>query len=133
MTDRRSDRELLDLDVEAAIPRGLLGDGASRKMLLSDAAIAGSWQAQRLGVGPRPVAFLARCVRTMGIEQALELPEPLIGAARARLARDWLTAALRAGCDGPEVDDLLAQWLERVALFLAFRRGRIGNSSAAPE
>jgi hypothetical protein len=131
MTDRRSDSELLDLDVEAAITRGLCRDGAARHLLLSDAAIAGSWKAERLGAGPRPIAFLARCVRTMGISGALELPEPLIGDARTSLARDWLIAALDAGRDDPEVDDLFARWLDRVALLLAFRRGHIRNNRPA--
>lgn len=115
------DTDLRGLDVEAAIARGLAMDGPARAALFTEAAIAASWHAQDLGVGPYPLAFLARCVRSMGISAALELPEPLIGEQPTRLARDWMAAA--AGT-GPSLahDELFARWLEMVAALIATRR-----------
>lgn len=119
--------------------------GGARAALFTEGAIAASWQAQDLGIGPFPVVFLARCVRGMGIPAALELPEPLIGAQPTRLARDWMAAAaaatVTAAVTGSELarDELFAQWLETVAAVLATRRsvsdpawGRTGNQGTNP-
>lgn len=116
----RSDAELRDLDVEAAITRGLSWR-AARAALFQEVAISASWQAQELGVGPYPLSFLARYVRAAGVRGALELPEPLIGAERAELVRGWMSAAVAVDNE-PADDDLFAQWLDTVALFLAVRR-----------
>ena len=119
--DPRPDADLTDLDVEAEITRGMSWTGAARDLLFREAAIAASWKAQELGVGPYPLTFLARYVRTAGIRQALELPEPLIGAERAELVRGWLAAAITTAAT-PAADDLFAQWLDAVAALLAVRR-----------
>ena len=116
----RPDADLLDLDVEAAITRGMSWTGAARAALFREVAIAASWQAQDLDVVPYPLSFLARYVRAAGVRGALELPEPLIGAERAELVRGWLSAAITAQ-PTPADDDLFAQWLDTVALFLAAR------------
>lgn len=117
----RPDADLLDLDVEAAITQGMSWTGAARSALFREVAIAASWQAQDLDVVPYPLSFLARYVRAAGVRGALELPEPLIGAERAELVRSWLSAAITTD-PTPADDDLFAQWLDTVALFLAARR-----------
>ena len=117
----RPDAVLRGLDVPAAITRGLLLDGAARRMLYSDAAIAAAIEAEERGVGPYPVRFLAGYVRSAGVDAALALPEPLIGPERAELARDWLHAARAAG-SRLEFDTLVARWLDMVAALLAVRR-----------
>jgi hypothetical protein len=117
----RRDSDLRSLDVPAAITRGLLMAGVPRRLLFTDAAIAASWQAQDLGVGPYPVDFLGCCVRAGGVRAALDLPEPLIGAAQTALAREWLSAALAAG-ESVERDVLVANWLGTVSALLAVRR-----------
>jgi hypothetical protein len=111
---------LRGLDVEAAIVASM-PEGQARGMMFSDAAIAASHQAERLGVGPYPLGFLAGCVRSLGLRGALELPEPLIGAEPTALVRRWMSAAEGAECD-IERDRLFAWWLERVALLIAVRR-----------
>lgn len=117
----RRDEELRGLDVEAGLTMGMLLPGTARAAMFTDVAIAASWQAQELGVGPYPLAFLAGCVRSLGMEGALQLPEPLIGREPTALVRGWLSAAF-----GPSRsiagDDLFAQWLEMVAILLQTRR-----------
>lgn len=88
----RRDEELRGLDVDAAITIGMALPGTARAAMFAEAAIAASWQLQDLGVGPYPVSFLAGCVRSMGLEGALELPEPLIGHEPTALVRKWLEA-----------------------------------------
>jgi hypothetical protein len=124
----RPDTDLRDLDVEAAIARGLVLDGPARKAMFTEAAIAASWHAQDLGVGPYPLAFLARCIRSMGIPAALELPEPLIGAQPTALARDWMAAAAGTGPDLAR-DELFARWLETIAALIATRRNVAGTET----
>ena len=122
----RPDTELRDLDVEAAITRGMSWIGPARSALFRDVAIEASRQAQEAGVGPYPLTFLARYVRAAGIRGALELPEPLIDAEQAELVRGWMSAAVAAD-SGPADDDLFAQWLDAVAVFLAVRRRRTAS------
>ena len=119
--DPRPDADLRDLDVESAITRGRSWPGAARGALFREVAIAASWQAEELGVGPYPLSFLARYVRAAGVRGALELPEPLIGTEPAELVRNWMSAAVAADTT-PADDDLFAQWLDAVAMFLAVRR-----------
>jgi len=128
-----TDAELAGLDVAAAIGRGIAASGQARQVMFADAAIAAAIESEALGVGPYPVAILARVVRAGGIAEALRLPEPLIGAEPTALARRWLDAALAAdaapGADAalaadatPEADLVFSRWLEMVATLLAVRR-----------
>jgi hypothetical protein len=126
-----TDAELAGLDVVAAIGRGIPADGEARQVMFTDAAIAAAIEAEELGVGPYPVAILARVVRAGGVAEALRLPEPLIGAEPTALARRWLEAALaacgkteaaRAAGGGAEADLVFTRWLEMVATLLAVRR-----------
>lgn len=117
-------------EIEAAITRGLLWSGAARALLMRDAAVAGAALLDATGVGVYPVEFLAYCVRSMGLERAARLPEPLPGASAAQLAQGWLVAAAQAasasgGATGPDAAshaDVTALWLCRVAKLLAVRR-----------
>ena len=114
-----TDAELAGLDVVAAIGRGIPADGQARQVMFTDAAIAAAIEAEELGVGPYPVAILARVVRAGGVAEALRLPEPLIGAEPTALARRWLEAALAAA---DKTDLVFSRWLEMVATLLAVRQ-----------
>jgi hypothetical protein len=87
---------------------------------------------QDLGVGPYPVSFLAGCVRTLGLEGALELPEPLIGHEPTALVRRWLSAAAGPNRDIAR-DDLFARWLEMVAALLHSRRQHHRTNAAGDD
>jgi hypothetical protein len=117
----RRDEELRGLDVDAAITMGMALPGTARAAMFAEVAIAASWQLQDLGVGPYPVSFLASCVRSMGLEGALELPEPLIGHQPTALVREWMSAAAGLSRNIAR-DDLFARWLEMVAALLHSRK-----------
>jgi hypothetical protein len=132
-----TDAELAGLDVVAAIGRGIPADGQARQVMFTDAAIAAAIEAEELGVGPYPVAILARVVRAGGVAEALRLPEPLIGAEPTALARRWLEAALAdnkeaalaagdkaeaAVAAGDKADLVFSRWLEMVATLVAVRQ-----------
>jgi hypothetical protein len=115
-----TDEELLALDVPLMIRYGLMFGGAHRTALFGDGAIAAALGAERLGVQPRSVAYLAEVVRRGGTRMASELPEPLPGAEAGALAREWLgTAAPTA--KGVAGDETVARWLEAVSAVLELR------------
>jgi len=120
-TSMRRDEELRGLDVDAAITMGMVLPGSARAAMFAEVAIVVSWQVQDLGVGPYPIRFLAGCVRSLGLQGALELPEPLIGHEPTALVRGWLSAAAGPNRDIVR-DDLFARWLEMVAALLHSRR-----------
>jgi hypothetical protein len=122
------DADLAGLDVAAAISSGLGADKGSRQVLFTQASIAAAIEAEALGIGPYPVAFLAKLVRAGGVTAALGLPEPLIGAEPTALARSWLEAAVPAGTAVAQ-DQEFARWLEMVATLLAVRR----QAAASPD
>jgi hypothetical protein len=117
----RADSDLGRLDVAAAITRFLSAGGGPRRELFAEAAIAAAIEAEGLEIGPVPVGFLGRFVRTGGIAAALQLPEPLVGDEPTKLARRWLEAAQSAG-GGVPADLMLGRWLEMVAALMAARR-----------
>ncbi|MFI6445649.1 hypothetical protein [Kitasatospora sp. NPDC050543] len=116
-----TDGELSALDVPTLIRYGIAMGGAHRAVLFGEGAVAAGLAADRLGVIPRSLGFLAEVVRSGGTRYAADLPEPLPGAAPAGLAREWLAtaAAVVQNVDG---DETLARWLEAVAAILALRR-----------
>lgn len=124
----RTDRELGELDVPALLRAGLGAGGPAHAALFGDGAIAAAIAADRLGAQPGSLAFLAEVVRRGGSAYAAQLPEPLPGAERAALARDWLDAAGAAGAAGgpaspdQDVDLELARWLDAVAVILGVRQ-----------
>jgi hypothetical protein len=143
-----TDAELAGLDVVAAIGRGIPADGQARQVMFTDAAIAAAIEAEELGVGPYPVAILARVVRAGGVAEALRLPEPLIGAEPTALARRWLEAALAdnteaalAAADkaeaavaaGDKADLVFSRWLEMVATLVAVRQSARPAAGTANE
>ncbi|ARF81294.1 hypothetical protein ACIG0C_32425 [Kitasatospora aureofaciens] len=122
MTNVLPDAELMHgYDVEAAITRGLLIDGVTRQVLFGEAAIAASYQAEALRIGPYPLGFLAQYVRTGGFSAALDLPEPVIGREAGELVRGWLRAAAGAGAN-LQREVVFARWLAEVALLITMRR-----------
>ncbi|MFE1781811.1 WXG100 family type VII secretion target [Streptomyces sp. NPDC059506] len=96
---------------------GLSLGGAHRTALFGDGAVA----ADRMGVRPRSVAFLAEVVRSGGAAYAAALPEPLPGGAPSRPAGEWLDAASSVVRD-VDGDETAARWLEAVAEILDMRR-----------
>ncbi|MFJ9696117.1 hypothetical protein [Kitasatospora sp. NPDC101183] len=119
-TDRpRSDDQLAALDVEVLLRFGLPNPGPHRVLLFGDGAVAAAITADRLGVLPRALAFLAEVVRAGGTRFAAALPEPLPGPA-ATTARAWLDAAAMV-VEDPDGDLLVARWLDAVAAVTALR------------
>ncbi|MCX4688994.1 hypothetical protein OG401_32660 [Kitasatospora purpeofusca] len=129
MTTVRSDAELADLDVPAAVTRGLLLAGGPRRALFTEAAIAAAHRAEAAGIGPYPLGFLARHVRAGGFAAAIALPEPVIGEAGTALVRDWLGAAAATGADVGR-EHLFARWLAEVAALLELRRDARAGGAA---
>ncbi|MFD0275458.1 hypothetical protein ACFVHB_16360 [Kitasatospora sp. NPDC127111] len=117
----KTDDELRQLDVPALLRYGLAFAGPYRATLFGEGAIAAALAADRLGVLPRSVSFLAEVVRSGGAGYAAGLAEPLPGAEPTRLAREWLSSAATTATttDG---DQLLARWLDAVAEILGLRR-----------
>jgi|SRR6266536_1184665 len=148
----RTDQELSGLDVPALISAGVGSTGPARDALFGEGAVAAAIAADRLAVRPRSLVFLAEVVRRGGLLYAAELPEPLPGAERTALARDWLAAAQppagsaaedaagaangsangsatgRAAGPAAEpsaafgADEEFARWLEAVAVLLGLRQ-----------
>ncbi len=116
----RYDTALRDLDIPDGIAHGLAAAGSARRTLFAEVAIAASHRAEEIGVDPHGLAFLARHVRSAGVDRAAELPEPLVGPAGTALAREWLSAARPVAGD-VATDDLFARWLAAVAMLLAAR------------
>ncbi|MEV0194034.1 hypothetical protein AB0I39_36635 [Kitasatospora purpeofusca] len=129
MTTVRSDAELADLDVPAALTRGLLLAGGPRRALFTEAAIAAAHRAEAAGIGPYPLGFLASHVRAGGFAAALALPEPVIGESGTALVRGWLQAAAATGAD-VEHEHLFARWLAEVAALLRLRRDARAGGAA---
>lgn len=112
----RTDQELGELDVPALLRDGLTGSAGSHRELFGDGLIAAAIAADRLGVQPRSLTFLAEIVRRGGVGYTAALPEPLPGADRTALARSWLAAV------EPDQDDEFARWLDAVAVILGLRQ-----------
>jgi hypothetical protein len=106
----RRDDEAVHADVPA-----LLGEGA-----FTDSLVPAALQADRLGVLPRSLTFLAEIVRRGGAAYAAELPEPLPTPEQAALVRPWLLTA--AAATATTTDEELARWLDGVAAVLETRR-----------
>jgi hypothetical protein len=128
----RTDAELGQLDVPALLRAGLAYAGPSRARLFGDGVVAAAIAADRVGVHPRSLAFLAEVVRRGGIRYAAGLPEPLPGPARAALARDWLAAAGTVPTGpGPAVaaaaDDTFAGWLDAVSTLVDLRQRHVNG------
>ncbi|MBF6081687.1 hypothetical protein IU485_09980 [Nocardia cyriacigeorgica] len=114
------DSALRRVDIAAAITAGIPEQGPARVALFGDAVVAAALSAEELATGSYPLQFLASC-RSLGLDAAVELPEPLIGAERTELVRGWMSAArAEPGIDVAR-DDLFARWLEAVALVMSVR------------
>ena len=78
----------------------------------TDALVPAALQADRLGVQPRSLAFLAEIVRRGGTTYAAALPEPLPIPAQTALVRPWLIIE----------EERLSRWLNGVAALIEARR-----------
>ena len=130
-SDRRFDAGLRTLDVASALAAAMSKSTVAHDISLADAAMAAAVQLSDIRVGPNPVAFLAGCVRAMGLPDARRLPEPLVGAQSTMMVRAWMAAA----CPGAEPDvardEAFARWLEMVAAVLRSRR-TLGRGGPTP-
>jgi hypothetical protein len=121
-TRRRTDDEMLAVDVPGHIRAGLREPSvAGGHTIDGDAAVAAAVAADRLGVFPRSLTFLAEVARRGGREYAAGLADPLPTAEQAALARPWLDAAAEAAPSGV-LDEVFARWLEAVATVVHARR-----------
>ncbi|NUO60485.1 MAG: hypothetical protein HOV71_00885 [Hamadaea sp.] len=119
--ETRTDAELLGLDVPELLRSGLPQD----PKLYAEGAIAAALAADRLGVLPRSITFLAEIVRRGGLEYARSLPEPLPEPEQAALVGSWLDAAAEVRwADAFEGGDAVARWLDAVAVVLSSRRSQ---------
>jgi hypothetical protein len=116
-----TDEQLLTLDVAAMITAGFAPEDVrpehARRWLFAEAAVAAALRADRAGVFPRSLTFLAEIVRRGGVGYASRLPEPLPTAEQTEVIRPWLAAAEAAGESAA-----FARWLDAVASILATRR-----------
>jgi len=119
--ETRPDAELAGLDVPQLLRSGLPSD----PRLYADGAIAAALAADRLGVEPRSITYLAEIVRRGGIEFASTLPDPLPTPEQTELAKSWIDAAAEVRwADGFEGGEALARWLDAVAVVLSARRSQ---------
>ncbi|MFJ5232136.1 hypothetical protein ACIQBJ_19840 [Kitasatospora sp. NPDC088391] len=119
----RTDAELAALDVPVLLRFGLPRPGPHRRGLFGEGAVAAALRAEACGAVPHAVAYLAELVRAAGLRAAAELPEPLAGPDAAALAREWLEAARSVLAPGDlGTEELVADWLDAVALVLGVRR-----------
>jgi hypothetical protein len=110
--------ELATVDLGPLLRSGLAGEVApARRSLFAEGAVGAAIRADRAGVQPRSLSYLAEVVRRGGLAFAAGLSEPLPTPEQAELARDWLAAAAGTG-----QDDLFARWLDGVAAIVAARR-----------
>jgi len=116
-----SDAELADLDIAALLREGLAHDPRA----FADGVIAAAIALDRLDIPPRSLTFLAEIVRRGGVAFAAKLAEPLPTAESAELAKQWLQAAAEVQWrDLFEGGNVMARWLDAVALVLNARRSR---------
>ena len=101
----RTDDEAITLDVAALLAAGRF----------TEALVPAALQADRLGVIPRSLTFLAEIVRRGGVAYAARLAEPLPTPEQIELVRPWLR---QPGLD----DERLARWLDGVAAIIEARR-----------
>lgn len=115
----RTDEQLLRLDIHAAFANTTNPDRTSQ-FVPGDVIVSAALRLEAAGVGPHPVAVLAGCVRALGLDETLRLPELLPATAASQLIRDW-TARL---VPGPNVarDEALARLFESVATVMRSRR-----------
>lgn len=129
--DRRFDTELRTLDVASAVAGAMSNTSDDRGIALADAAVAAAVQLGDVGVGPNPAAFLAGCVRAMGLSDARRLPEPLVGTEPTAMVRSWMAAACPDAEPDVARDEAFARWLEMVAAVLRSRR-TLGRGASTP-
>ncbi|MCU7727730.1 hypothetical protein ODJ79_28770 [Actinoplanes sp. KI2] len=116
----RTDDEAIGFDVAALLAGGRF----------TEALVPAALQADRAGVIPRSLTFLAEIVRRGGVAYAAELAEPLPTPEQTELVRPWLQqlgglpqAGGVAPVGGlPQVDERLARWLDGVATIIEARR-----------
>jgi hypothetical protein len=106
----RTDDEAIGFDVAALLAAGRF----------TEALVPAALQADRLGVIPRSLTFLAEIVRRGGVAYAAQLAEPLPTPEQTELVRPWLE---QFGVGGlPKADERLARWLDGVATIIEARR-----------
>jgi hypothetical protein len=120
----RTDDEAIGFDVAALLAAGRF----------TEALVPAALQADRLGVIPRSLTFLAEIVRRGGVAYAAQLAEPLPTPEQTELVRPWLEQLGAGGVPRaggvpqagrlPQAggDERLARWLDGVATIIEARR-----------
>jgi len=116
-----NDGDLAGLDIAALLREGLPHD----PRIFAEGAIAAAIELDHIGIPPRSLTFLAEIVRRGGVDFAAKLPEPLPTPESAELAKAWLQAATEVQWrDNFEGGNVMARWLDAVALLLNARQSR---------
>jgi hypothetical protein len=111
----RTDEEMASVDVPAAITEALGSPDPARR-LVTHGVVPAAIQADRAGVLPRSLSYLAEIVRRGGAGYAVQLPAPLPTPEQSALVRPWLARASAA-----DADDAFARWLDAVAAIIDAR------------
>jgi len=114
----RTDEQMAAVDVSAVIAEALRSTDPARH-LVTGCAVPAAIQADRVGVLPRSLSYLAEIVRRGGAGHAVQLAEPLPTPEQSALVRPWL--ALAAATDA---DEAFARWLQAVAAIVDARTNR---------
>ena len=114
---KRSDEQMATVVVAAAITEALRSEEPARH-LVTGCAVPAAIQADRAGVPPRSLSFLAEIVRRGGAGYAVQLAQPLPTAEQSALVRPWLALAAADDADEP-----FARWLDAVAAIVDARAG----------
>ena len=117
----RTDDQLATYDLPALLRFGLAHDGAQRRTLFGQGAVAAAVLVDRHHLPARSLAYLAQVVRAGGVRYAAGLPQPLSTPAAGELARQWLQAAAAVTTDVAG-DELAARWLDAAAAVLHLRQ-----------
>jgi hypothetical protein len=110
-----TDEQMAVVDVAAAITEALRSPDTVRQ-LVTVGAVPAAIQADRAGVLPRSLSYLAEIVRRGGAGFAVQLPAPLPTAEQTALVRPWLARAAAA-----DADEAFARWLDAVAAIIDAR------------
>lgn len=111
----RTDEQLAATDVPAAIAEALRSTDPARQ-LMTGCAVPAAIQADRAGVLPRSLSYLAEIVRRGGAGYAVQLAEPLPTAEQSAVVRPWLARAAAT-----DADEAFARWLQAVAAIVDAR------------
>jgi hypothetical protein len=111
-----TDDQLVAVDVVTLLREGLRSPEAARH-IVAGCAVPAAIQAERAGVRPRSLSYLAELMRRGGARLVARLPEPLPTAEQSAIVQPWLAVAAAE----TEADEPFARWLDAVAAIIDAR------------